>query len=919
MLKDDSKRPRSRISGNAAPRAVARTTVCCVFLLTQFVLGLLPAAALEIRWALSSNRIYVTGPGTATLTQIKAAQRQAPLERVTNGVWHLRANLIVEEGAKLELHGTGIGGDVDQLRLQSNNSQGTNQFVIINADWGSISIRSTSITSWDDAVNGPDVEYATFGRAFIGVRSELAADGVTPLESRMDIFDSDIGYLGYDSSEGYGLSWKVIGRQPGLFDLVNVLGDIQNSHIHHNYFGVYTFGAYGMQWLNNEVAYNIQYGFDPHDDSDHLLIQGNNVHHNGNHGIIASMRCDHLTIRSNTCWANAQNGIILHRSSDDCLIEQNQCFDNDDTGVVLAGSARCIVRSNLLVRNFEAAVRVSLGSADNLIEANECASNTWYGFYLYKGADLPEPNDDGRPKRNRFVANLVHGNAKEAINLADADDNRFATNVFSANGDRLFFVRGFRNRLDGNDIPTNVIIRTEGSPVNAASTYIANQASSRVQVDANSSTIFQDGNGRIFDTEENGVPTAVTTNGSTLVLGAAEIGTASTVIARQFWVSAPEGTVFVDPIDWTNSGPSGRKWAVRADPPQQSIHFTVGDLGNNANHTVLKKGSPLMTVRSDSTGTIQFTDVIATTNDIVYAIDAGVTNSIEVQAAAERRSDGLAVSWTGGTLQRATTLSPPDWQDVPITNGQVELQINTTEPMELFRVSTVGQLDPARPPSGNFDLSHWKLTLPDADSTEIPAAQLMVGFTNSFFFTAADGAMVFSCPVAGGTTPGSAYPRCELRELLLPSNEAVNWTGFGTHILNAQCRVMQLPSTRKTIIGQIHSFGGNAYPLVKLQFNSGKVEALVKTSPNSPADTSLPFANIALGTRIDYQLKVVDGLLSMTVNGINQSVNVFQTDPAWTNQTFYFKAGNYCQDNSGTANEGAVVSFHRLSVEHSHE
>jgi hypothetical protein len=130
---------------------------------------------------------------------------------------------------------------------------------------------------------------------------------------------------------------------------------------------------------------------------------------------------------------------------------------------------------------------------------------------------------------------------------------------------------------------------------------------------------------------------------------------------------------------------------------------------------------------------------------------------------------------------------------------------------------------------------------------------------------------------------------------------------------------MQLPSTRKTIIGQIHSFGGNAYPLVKLQFNSGKVEALVKTSPNSPADTSLSFANIALSTLIDYQLKLVDGLLSMTVNGINQSVNVFQTDPAWTNQTFYFKAGNYCQDNSGTANEGAVVSFQRLSVEHSHE
>jgi len=74
-----------------------------------------------------------------------------------------------------------------------------------------------------------------------------------------------------------------------------------------------------------------------------------------------------------------------------------------------------------------------------------------------------------------------------------------------------------------------------------------------------------------------------------------------------------------------------------------------------------------------------------------------------------------------------------------------------------------------------------------------------------------------------------------------------------------------------------------------------------------------------LSNLIDYQIKMVDGLLSVTVNGINQTVNVFQTDPAWTNQTFYFKAGNYCQDNSGAADEGSVVSFQRLTVEHSHE
>src|SRR5207247_3824970 len=55
---------------------------------------------------------------------------------------------------------------------------------------------------------------------------------------------------------------------------------------------------------------------------------------------------------------------------------------------------------------------------------------------------------------------------------------------------------------------------------------------------------------------------------------------------------------------------------------------------------------------------------------------------------------------------------------------------------------------------------------------------------------------------------------------------------------------------------------------------------------------------------------------SITVNGSNQSVNVFQTDPAWTNQTFYFRAGCYCQDNSGPSTEGSVVAFYQLSALH---
>lgn len=622
----------------------------------------------------------MTGPGTVTLSGIKAAQDQAPLAQIESGVWHLRANLVIQNGAQLILHGTGIGGDVNQLRLQSNNSADTNSFVFITADWGSIGIKGVSISSWDDAVGGPDTEYSTNGRAFIGVRSSLASDGVTPRESRMDIIDSDVGYLGYDASEAYGLTWKVIGEETGLFDRVDVRGDIVNSRIHHNYFGVYTFGAHGMQWLDNEIAHNVQYGFDPHDDSDYLLIQGNNTHHNGNHGIIASKRCDHLTIRNNDSWANGQNGIILHRSSDDCLIENNRCHDNGDTGIVIAGSSRTIIRSNLLVRNFEAGLRLNLGSADNLIEANESASNTWHGFYLYKGYDEPEPGDDGRPKRNRFAGNRVHDNGKEAINLADSDDNTFATNAFFANGAKFRFERGFRNRLDGNDIPADVTVRNEGSPSDATSTYVSNQPTLRVQVDEFSSMTFEDGNGRVFDPEEAGVATGATTNGSTLVLTAEKIGTTSTVITRSFWVRASQGSVLINPTSWPDSAGSSKQWIAEATSPGQGLNHNIGDLVSNTSYAVLKDGVALTSVNSDSAGRIAFTDVVGTTNKVLYSIEP------YLRVLVERLADDVVVTWTTGRLERATSLSPSSWRIVPVTNGQFQATFKTTLPMELFRV-----------------------------------------------------------------------------------------------------------------------------------------------------------------------------------------------------------------------------------------
>ena len=240
-------------------------------------------------------------------------------------------------------------------------------------------------------------------------------------------------------------------------------------------------------------------------------------------------------------------------------------------------------------------------------------------------------------------------------------------------------------------------------------------------------------------------------------------------------------------------------------------------------------------------------------------------------------------------------------------------------------------LDPSQPPGSNFDLSHWKLQLPtwlgvltgtsgSSVDEKIPAL-LVAGFTNAYFYTGPDGSMVFWAPDNGASTSGSTHPRSELRERINPSNDSANWLLYGAHTLNGQCKVWQIPSdTRKVIIGQIHAVNSvSNLPTVKIQFNNGTLEGTVKTiSTNDSSDTKFTYGFVGLSNNITYQIKVVNGLISIAINGKTNSLNVFQSDPAYTNVQQYFKAGSYNQtdDPCNCSTDGARVAFYSLTMSH---
>jgi parallel beta-helix repeat protein len=396
----------------------------------------------NLRFASSSNTLYVQAGGICRVADI-AALKPLQLVKQSDGIYLLKANLKLVDGSALMIDGDDPTDPVVEFRLLSNNTGLANSVVNLTADYGIVQINHTKVLSWDEAVQGPDTDYTTANRAYIRVRSSA-----TDKQSRMDVTGSDIGYLGYYASESYGLTWKV----SGSLNNVRVYGNILNSRIHNNYFGVFTYGAYGMMISGNEFDHNVKYGLDPHDDSDYLTIASNSAHHNGDHGIICSQRCNNLVIRYNTSYNNAGHGIMLHRSVDNSLVEYNQVFDNEDTGIALFESNNNIIRGNIVQGN-KTGIRLSVGTSYNRFEGNMIYGSTSNSIYTYKGSDMPErAGNDGINRGNIWSQNDVTASGSYILKLNATDKDSFSNNDFTGNSGAKFYLKGATNTTYSNNL-----------------------------------------------------------------------------------------------------------------------------------------------------------------------------------------------------------------------------------------------------------------------------------------------------------------------------------------------------------------------------------------------------------------------------------------------------------------------------------
>lgn len=321
---------------------------------------------------LEEKAVRIKGKGSfITIPELaKLINNKNILESLGEKEWILRKNLFIDDGVTLIIDGK----DVSWLKLKST----TENFAWLKAENGNILINKTKITSWDEIKNDFDQNIED-GRSYILQKSD----------GRMDIKESELAYLGYAGfpkrgnpfGGPYGISLKI---QNNTFQNELSTGSIVDSKIHHNFFGVYTFGVTGAVFINNDVFENLEYGIDPHDDSNNLLIEGNRVYKNGNHGIIASKRCFKNIIRGNFSQNNKLHGIMLDKNSNNNLVENNFSSDNVNGMAINSSSENLIINNNFFENKF--GIRANNFSNNNFLGYNKITESE-KGIFIYQNSN----------------------------------------------------------------------------------------------------------------------------------------------------------------------------------------------------------------------------------------------------------------------------------------------------------------------------------------------------------------------------------------------------------------------------------------------------------------------------------------------------------------------------------------------------
>lgn len=247
----------------------------------------------------------------------------------------------------------------------------------------------------------------------------------------------------------------------------------------------------------------------------------------------------------------------------------------------------------------------------------------------------------------------------------------------------------------------------------------------------------------------------------------------------------------------------------------------------------------------------------------------------------------------------------------------------------------------------NIDLTHWKVTLPIGNPTEVEPPAIKDYATNDtvlpfMYNDSTDGSLVFySYP--GSTTTNTKYSRTELREQMVSGSNNTNWTFpeggnmKGTLKIDEVTKdddddyhriiVMQihgrLTNEQRNLIGQSDN---NAPPILKIYWNDGYVRVHTKYLKDGKVGNDIlrtdswdDYDGVNFDEKVDFEkftleVKVSDGRMEIILNDDQSMVYDDDDIDEWGVFENYFKAGNYFQ----SLDEGsyAKVKYYDLTISH---
>ncbi len=349
------------------------------------------------------------------------------------------------------------------------------------------------------------------------------------------------------------------------------------------------------------------------------------------------------------------------------------------------------------------------------------------------------------------------------------------------------------------------------------------------------------------------------------------------------------------------------------------------------------------------------------------AESSGASNDPEATSVDELTTRYLKIVGNGNAHDNETSLlelTATGCRDEAIDSSVSAFQGDTLSILAPYDHSA---LDTGVPPSDNFDLQYWYLSIPtDTDnngkSDSIYENELSGGYENSdYFYTASDGGMVFKSPVDGfKTSTNTSYVRVELRGMLRRGNTSYSTQGvnknnwvfgsspsqarenaggvdgrlFATLAVNEVTTSGENYQIGRVIIGQIHANDDEPVRLYyrKLPGNSrgsiyiaheklGGDEDYYELAGSRSNSADNPDDGIALDEKFSYEIKVIGNFLRVSLlrPGVEPVfVIVDMTDSGYnTNDQYqYFKLGAYHVNNSASMSEVAQVTFYDVEVGH---